>query len=58
MCWQDQYPFFCIHFCNSSYRTNTKEEPMLLQKFDKLPLKKPVTPSVLRILFPQSTVPL
>jgi hypothetical protein len=33
------------------------EEPMLLQKLDKLPLKNPVMPSLLRILLPQSRVP-
>ena len=54
----DQYPCLCISFCNSSYSTSTIDDPILLQKLDKLPLKKPVTPSVDRIFPPQSRVPL
>lgn len=51
-------PFSSNSFWSSSYSTKTNELPILLQKLLKLPLKNPVNPSVLRILDPQSAVPL
>jgi len=45
-------------FLNSSNNTNTSEEPIDLNRFDKFPFQKAERPSFARIFYPQSLVPL